>query len=156
MKKHLKLLRDISRRVEVTLYLLHHAEESIKNTKDRPNVRWFKHKLDTPYMKTVNTFILTMEVTLPDDNVIDILKEPLDPSNPEHQRLHAMYGDWLLTPSLSYAFLLRDWDHFDVPVLEDLDYFPHFSEKAALNWMMREWYVDAELKEISKIESAKL
>ncbi len=33
MKKHLKLLRDISRRVEVTLYLLHRWRRSHSQTR---------------------------------------------------------------------------------------------------------------------------
>lgn len=155
MKSYNEILLDIAGKVELTPETVITVQSAIDNTKSYPNVRWFKHKVDLPYMKTVNTFILTMHIDSPSPEEMKLLTT-LDVDDPEHQRLHAIYGRWAAANSMSIAYLIRDWDCFDVPVLDDLNYHPCFNESSALDWLAKEWYVNAELEAINGVELPKL
>lgn len=148
----IKMLSDV---VQLDDETINTVLASINSSKGFKNIHWFKHHLELPFMKTVNTFILTKFVEPANPLLIDIFRN-MSPSDEGYDKLYEELNGLTSDKSFSMAFYLKDWDLFDVPVREEMNFYPFFTEQSVHDWMRKEWVNLLENEAIESIELPEL
>lgn len=148
----IKMLSDV---VQLDTETIDTVLASINSSKGFKNIHWFKHRLELPFMKTVNTFILTKHVEPVNSLLIDIFRD-MSPDDEGYDELYEELSALTSDRSFSMAFYLKDWDLFDVPVREELNIYPFFTEQSAHDWIRKEWINQLEDDAINSIELPEL
>ena len=156
MKPESKIMvAEVNNKLRIDKETLDIILKSIEDSKKYRNVSWFKHKIDLPFIKTTNTFILTKYVYPLDEDKLAYFKS-LDKDSDEFKELDEEYKHWLIENSASVAYHLADWDLFDVPEQSGAEHTPIFNNVTAFDWFTKELFAHYEESLINNIELPEL